>query len=131
MPIEHSIRDRLLDIQKKAVANLRDSVLPSWTRATWDQEHGGFWGRLDRWGNVMDTSEKLLIKQVRMLWSLSAAHTFGITDKGYLELARRAFDYIIRTMWDTNEGGFYFSVARDGKPLSGTCIHCHSRCGCR
>ncbi len=109
---------RLLEIQGKAVANLKDSVLPFWTRATWDREHGGFWGRLDRCGNVIDTSEKLLIKQVRMLWSLSAAHRFGITDKGYLELAHRAFDYVIRTMWDNNEGGFYYSVAQDGKPLS-------------
>ena len=118
MPIEPGIKDRLLDIQKKAVANLKDSVLPFWTRSTWDREHGGFLGRLDRSGNVIDASEKLLIKQVRMLWSLSAAHRFGITDRGYLELAHRAFDYIIRTMWDSEEGGFYFAVARDGRPLT-------------
>ena len=118
MPIDHSIKNRLLAIQKKAVANLKDNVLPFWTRATWDQEQGGFLTRLDRAGNVIDASEKLLIKQVRMLWSLSAAHRFGITDKGYLELAHRGFDYIIRTMWDNNEGGFYFSVARDGRPLN-------------
>ncbi len=118
MPIEQGDRNTLLEIQKKAVANLRDSVLPFWTRATWDQEHGGFFGRLDRAGNVIEFSEKLLIKQVRMLWSLSAAHRFGITDRGYLELAHRAFDYITRTMWDHDERGFYFSVNREGKPLS-------------
>ena len=112
------MKNRLLEIQAKAVANLKDSVLPFWTRATWDQEHGGFWGRLDRAGNVIDTSEKLLIKQVRMLWSLSAAHRFGITDRGYLELAHQAFDYLLRTMWDKDEGGFHFSVAGDGRPLS-------------
>jgi mannobiose 2-epimerase len=109
---------RLAEIRRKAAANLKDSVLPFWTRATWDQEQGGFWGRLDRSGNVIDTSEKLLIKQVRMLWSLSAAHKFGIRDCGYLELAHQAFDYLVRTMWDNDEGGFYFSVARDGRPLS-------------
>jgi mannose/cellobiose epimerase-like protein (N-acyl-D-glucosamine 2-epimerase family) len=87
MPSASSLKDKLLDIRNKAVANLKDSVLPFWTRATWDPQHGGFWGRVDRGGNVVDTSEKLLIKQVRMLWSLSAAHKFGITDKGYLELA--------------------------------------------
>ncbi len=53
-----------------------------------------------------------------MLWSLSAAHRFGITDRGYLELAHEAFDYVVRTMWDRDEEGFYFSVARDGKPLN-------------
>ena len=113
MPIDRSIKSRLLGIQKKAVANLRDNVLPFWTRATWDHEHGGFLTRLDRAGNVIEASEKLLIKQVRMLWSLSAAHRFGITDKGYLELAHRGFDYIIRTMLENNEHVFYFSVARD------------------
>jgi mannobiose 2-epimerase len=118
MPSERRIKSRLLEIQKKAVANLKDNVLPFWTRATWDHEHGGFLTRVDRSGNVIDTSEKLLIKQVRMLWSLSAAYRFGITDKGYLELAHREFDYIIRTMWDSNKDGFYFSVTRDGKPLN-------------
>ena len=118
MPIEQSIENRLLEIQKKATANLKDNVLPFWTRATWDHEHGGFLTRLDRAGNVIDTSEKLFIKQVRMLWSLAAAHRFGITNRGYLELAHKAFDYIIHTMWDPNEEGFYFSVTRDGKPLN-------------
>ncbi len=118
MPIEQSTKKKLQEIQKKAIANLKDSVLPFWTRATWDKEHGGFLTRLDRSGNVIDASEKLFIKQVRMLWSLAAAHRFGITDKGYLELAHKAFDYIVQTMWDPNEEGFFFSVARDGKPLN-------------
>jgi mannobiose 2-epimerase len=118
MPIEQRIGKELLEIQKKATANLKDNVLPFWTRATWDHEHGGFLTRLDRAGNVIDTSEKIFIKQARMLWSLAAAHRFGITDRGYLELAHKAFDYIIQTMWDHNEEGFYFSVTRDGKPLN-------------
>jgi mannobiose 2-epimerase len=118
MPSERSIKERLLAIQEKAVGNLKDNVLPFWTRATWDREHGGFLTRVDRAGNVIDFSEKLLIKQVRMLWSLAAAHRFGITDKGYLELAHQGFEYIIRTMWDYAEDGFYFSVTRDGKPLN-------------
>jgi len=67
---------------------------------------------------VIDASEKILIKQVRMLWSLAAAHRFGIVDKGYLSLAHKEFDFIIRTMWDNDKAGFYFSVARNGMPLN-------------
>ena len=117
MPINNSVRKTLLGIREKAVTNLKDSVLPFWARA-WDHEQGGFFGRLDRVGNVIDPSEKLLIKQVRMLYSLSAAHRFGIADRGYLELAHRGFDYITETMWDNEEGGFYYSVNREGKPSS-------------
>jgi len=117
MPINDSVRNTLLEIRERAVANLKDSVLPFWARA-WDHEQGGFFGRLDRVGNVIDPSEKLLIKQVRMLYSLSAAHRFGIADRGYLELAHRGFDYITGTMWDNEEGGFYYSVNREGRPSS-------------
>ena len=116
MRSEQGINDRLLDIREKALANLKDNVLPFWTRATWDHEHGGFLTRVDRAGNVIDASEKLLIKQVRMLWSLSAAHRFGVADRGYLALAHQEFDYIVRTFWDEARGGFHFSVTRDGKP---------------
>ena len=117
MPINDSVRNTLLEIRERAVANLKASVLPVWARA-WDHEQGGFFGRLDRVGNVIDPSEKLLIKQVRMLYSLSAAHRFGIADRGYLELAHRGFDYITGTMWDNEEGGFYYSVNREGRPSS-------------
>lgn len=117
MPINNSVRNTLLEIRERAVANLKDSVLPFWARA-WDHEQGGFFGRLDRVGNVIDPSEKLLIKQVRMLYSLSAAHRFGIADRGYLELAHRGYDYITGTMWDNEEGGFYYSVNREGRPSS-------------
>lgn len=118
MPIEPMIRNTLSEIRERAVGNLRDSLLPFWTRTTWDHEYGGFLTRLDRTGERIDTSEKIFIMQVRMLWSLSAAHRFGIADKGYIELAHKAFDYIIETMWDREESGFYFSVARNGKPIS-------------
>jgi mannobiose 2-epimerase len=116
--MDQTTKNRLLDVRNRATANLRDSVLPFWTRATWDHQYGGFLTRLDRCGNVIDASEKLFIKQVRMLWSLAAAHKFGITDRGYLELAHEAFDFIVNTMWDPDQMGFYFSVARDGKPLN-------------
>jgi mannobiose 2-epimerase len=118
MHIEEEVRRRLQDIRDKALANLRNNVLPFWTRATWDSEYGGFLTRFDRRGNPLEATEKLFIKQVRMLWSLAAAHAAGITDRGYLELAHKTFDYITRTMWDPREGGFYFSVTRDGRPLS-------------
>jgi mannose/cellobiose epimerase-like protein (N-acyl-D-glucosamine 2-epimerase family) len=57
MRIEEGTRQKLLDIRRKAVADLRDDVQPFWTRATWDHEHGGFLTGLDRAGNVMESSE--------------------------------------------------------------------------
>jgi mannobiose 2-epimerase len=112
------IRNELTELRNKAKHSLKDKLLPFWTKTTWDEEYGGFLTRLDRTGKVIDASEKVFIMQVRMLWSLSAAHRFGITDRRYLELAHRGFDYIVETMWDLEEGGFYFSVARNGEPIN-------------
>jgi len=55
---------------------------------------------------------------VRMIHSLSAAHRYGLHDRGYLELAHQGFDYLTNTFWDEVNGGFHFSVTRDGRPLS-------------
>jgi len=66
----------------------------------------------------LDDREKVLMMQVRMIHSFSAAHRHGLSDRGYLELAGKGFDYLVQTMWDSTEGVFFFSVTRDGKPLS-------------
>ncbi len=102
----------------QAEAALADNLLPFWANNTWDAEYGGFLTRLDRRGRRLDDSEKVLMMQVRMIYSLSAAHRHGLRDRGYLELAHQGFDYLVNTLWDSNNGGFYFSVARDGVPKS-------------
>jgi len=54
MPIERRIRNKLLEMQKKAEINLKDNVLPFWTKNKWDNEYGGFLTRLDRTGKLID-----------------------------------------------------------------------------
>ena len=103
---------------RQAQAALAENLMPFWANHAWDGEYGGFLTRLDRRGRRLDDTEKVLMMQVRMLYSLSAAHRHGLRDRGYLDLAGRGFDYLIDTFWDSDAGGFFFSVARDGSPLS-------------
>jgi len=114
--VDPATRQRLTSILDRAESNLKDSLLPFWGNSTWDDEHGGFLTRLDRKGKRIDTSEKLLIMQARMISSLASAHRHGITERGYLDLAARGFDFLLRKMWDAKDAGFFFSVARDGTP---------------
>lgn len=109
--------ETLQSIAQRAYLNLSESVLPFWTKNTWDTEHGGFLTRLDRKGNLLEANEKHLMMQTRMIWSLSAAHQFGITDKGYQGLADKGFKWLVEKHWDQNQGGFFFTTTRDGKPL--------------
>lgn len=116
--VDLTTRERLDRMLARAESNLADNLMPFWANHTWDDEYGGFLTRLDRCGRRLDDREKVLMMQVRMIHSLSAAHRHGLADRGYLELAGKGFDYLVETMWDSAEGGFYFSVTRDGKPLS-------------
>jgi mannobiose 2-epimerase len=103
-------------LHQLAEAALAENLMPFWANHAWDAEYGGFLTRLDRQGQRLDDSEKILMMQVRMIASLSAAHRHGLKDRGYLDLAAKAFEFITRHMWDEREGGFYFSVTRNGSP---------------
>ncbi len=105
-------------IRQRAQTMLSENLMPFWANHSWDPEYGGFLTRLDRRGQRLDDSEKVLMMQVRMIHSLSAAHRHGLRDRGYLELADRGFGYLVHTFWDTINDGFYFAVNRDGTPRS-------------
>jgi mannose/cellobiose epimerase-like protein (N-acyl-D-glucosamine 2-epimerase family) len=107
---------RLGEILWKAEADLTNNVLPFWAKNTWDEEYGGFITHLDRTGKLTGITEKFLVMQGRIIWSLSAAHRFGLRYNGYLELARKGVRFMIETMWDKEHGGFFWSVKRDGTP---------------
>jgi mannobiose 2-epimerase len=104
-------------LHQLAEAALAENLMPFWANHAWDDEYGGFLTRLDRQGRRLDDSEKCLMMQVRMIASLSAAHRYGLKDRGYLDLAAKGFEFITRHMWDDANGGFYFSVTRNGSPM--------------
>ena len=117
MKLSDHEREQLRRARELAEHDLGDNLMPFWAGNSWDREYGGFLTRLDRCGKRLDDSEKVLMMQVRMIHSLSAAHRHGLNDRGYLDLAGRGFDFVVQNMWDAENGGLYFSVARDGAPL--------------
>ncbi|HEX5324455.1 MAG TPA: AGE family epimerase/isomerase [Capsulimonadaceae bacterium] len=109
-------RRALTTIQTRVIWDLRDDVLPFWTRRTVDSE-GGFNTVVDRFGNPIST-DKYLVMQARMVWTLSAAQKYGVKNAHYLALAGEGLHFIVDKMWDPQHGGFYMQVARDGTPIN-------------
>jgi len=109
-------RQRLSTILHQADGDFRNDVMPFWTRATWDEVNGGFTTDVDRKGNPRVGSDKFLIMNARMIWTLAVAHEYGIKDKGYLELAGKGVKFLTSKMWDDVNGGFYMTVKPDGTP---------------
>jgi mannose/cellobiose epimerase-like protein (N-acyl-D-glucosamine 2-epimerase family) len=109
--------DRLPAILRNAEASLADNIMPFWTRNTWDEEGGGFITHLDRTGERLGPTDKHLVIQARMIWTLAAAHRHGLAHRGYLERAGQGVRFLKERMWDPEHSGFFWRVGRDGQPV--------------
>lgn len=95
---------------------LQKNILRFWLNKMVDQEHGGFYGRIDGHEHLHADAEKGAILNARILWAFSAAYRV-LGDKAYLEAASRAKHYIIEHFIDPEYGGVYWSLDCNGKPL--------------
>ena len=95
---------------------LQKNILRFWLDKMVDQEHGGFYGRIDGHEHLHADAEKGAILNARILWAFSAAYRV-LGDKTYLEAGSRAKHYIIDYFIDPEYGGVYWSLDCNGKPL--------------
>ena len=95
--------------------NLTENILPYWMHKMVDPD-GGFYGCRDANENLKADSEKGAILIARILWSFSAAYRV-LKDSQYLEMAKRAKDYIQDYFIDKDFGGVFWSLNPDGTPL--------------
>jgi cellobiose epimerase len=106
---------RLLQIRNEAEQELKN-ILSYWKDHAIDHGNGGFFGKINN-ENIPDvTAPKGSVLNGRILWAFSAASAF-YKDKTYLDVAKRAYDYINSHFIDTQYGGAYWTVDAKGKPL--------------
>ena len=93
------------------------NILSFWMETTLDTKHNGFIGKMDSLGKIHTEAEKGGVLNARILWTFSAAynHTGNIA---YLEIAKRAFQYIQTYFRDKGLGGVYWTVDYQGNPLN-------------
>lgn len=95
---------------------LENNILPFWLEKMQDNEHGGFYGRIDGNNQLHPEAEKGAILNARILWSFSAAYRV-LQKEENLEAATRAKDYLVDHFIDPEYGGVYWSVDYKGEPL--------------
>jgi mannobiose 2-epimerase len=97
-------------------SELLDDILPFWRRHSVDYERGGFIAEMSNDLRVKPDAPKGLILNARILWTFSAAYryTHNAEDR---DLARRAFDYLLKHFLDRKHGGFFWRLNPDGSVL--------------
>jgi len=91
------------------------SILNYWESNMPDDVMGGFIGTIDH-NDIKDyTAEKGAVLNARILWAFSAAYPITGQDS-HLQIAQRAFDYIVNNFYDKVNGGIFWSLNNDGTP---------------
>ncbi len=94
---------------------LRGNILPFWMANTVDRLNGGFYGALSNDLQIHNEVPRSAILTSRILWTYASAYRrFGHED--YLSMARWAYDYLRRILWDSEYGGVFWTVDYQGRP---------------
>ncbi len=98
--------------------NELENILGYWIENTVDNEFGGFIGRRNIDNVKVPGASKGTVLNARILWTFSAAYSFSHKPE-YLEMADRAYDYLITRFWDKINGGLFWELNEDGTLLNG------------
>jgi mannobiose 2-epimerase len=105
---------QLAEYKAAMVAELKH-ILDYWRRHTVDEENGGFYGKISKTNAVEKTAAKGAVLNARILWSFAAA--YNLKAENSLNLADRAYQYILDHFLDHTYGGVYWTVDHKGSPL--------------
>ena len=94
---------------------LENNILRFWIDRMQDNEHGGFYGRIDNQNILHADADKGAILNARILWTFSAAYRV-LGKSEYLKIATRAKRYFIDHFIDPEYGGVYWSLDYKGQP---------------
>jgi mannobiose 2-epimerase len=99
-----------------ATQELRQDILPFWLQHARDAKRGGFVGRIGQDMTVYPDAPRGTLLTSRILWTFSAAYR-RFRDPQYVDMAQWAYRDLVDRGFDPQQGGLFWSVAPDGKPV--------------
>ncbi len=111
-PAPETYRRLADEVEKQWLGN----VLPAWFPRCVDQKHGGFAPHfLEDW-SAGTQNDKTIVFQSRMTWVCAqVAMRYPELRAEYLGYARGGLDFLAETLWDRQEGGFFWGLDDSGK----------------
>ena len=114
----HADDSKLSDIGQatRCRAILESSIVDFYLPACVDQEYGGYHQELDQNGKFRP-GEKFLTLQARQLWFFSSLAIANIRRDASLDAAKHGYEFIQKYFCDSERGGYYSKVSREGKVI--------------
>jgi mannobiose 2-epimerase len=103
------------EFKNRVQKELDEDIVPFWSQRTIDPK-GGFIGRMNSDGVIVEKAPKGLILNTRILWTFSTLYCFEKKQE-HLALAKRAYDYVKEYFWDKQYGGMYLLLDWQGNAI--------------
>ena len=111
------LNDRTNILKEAAFHEVTANILPYWMNKMVDNENGGFYGSIDFNGKLDPKASKGGVLNARILWTFSRAYNV-LGDAKYLEVAKRAYQYLEKYFRDPEYNGIYWELDYTGKPIN-------------
>jgi len=108
-------KEQISALKAESEHYLQNELLPFWLDRCQDSQYGGFITHFDKDGKDTGEDQKSLIAQTRTVYTMASAHRAGWGGGRCAELAKHGVEFLIEKMWDTQHGGFYWTVDRKGR----------------
>ncbi len=117
--------DQLHSLGVAALGELTGDLLPFWHRLV-DPQHGGHFASMTNAGVVDPAGPKSTVFVARILWTMSEAWRV-LRSETSLAQAEHAKRFLLGSLRDRAEGGFFWTVRHDGTPLdTGKHVYAHA-----
>lgn len=107
-----------MTLKTQAKQMLEKQLIPFWS-ALRDDQYGGYYGYMDFRLHLNKQAEKGCILNSRILWFFSRCAK-DLRRKDCLDNARHAYQFLVDYCLDEVNGGIYWSLEYDGRPLDTT-----------
>ena len=106
--------DNLSEFARRVHDQLCGNILPFWTGPALDHEQGGWLAWMSNDLRVDRSQPKGLILNSRILWAFSAVYR-AQPQPLYQEMAKRAFEVVMKGFWDLQYGGAFWRIDGEGR----------------
>lgn len=104
-------------LKKSLSDNLKNNILPFWTKYTVDNKYGGYIGHIYNDNTPKYDAGKSIILNTRLLWTFSASTLF-LHDNTCFAYADIAYNYLVKNFFDKTYGGVFWELDYTGKPVN-------------
>jgi len=97
--------------------HLKTEVLDNWYPQSMDTVDGGFLSNFSYDFKPEEQQEKMIVTQSRQIWTTAKAAEKYPTSTYFKSGAKHGFEFLRDKMWDSENGGFYQLVDKQGNQL--------------